>query len=141
MTIDGELPASILAVHDGDRLTCPNPITYELSAKIVRQSLLVEGRVRTQVECQCDRCLTQYTQAIENSAICHYCEIPDDKIVDLTEEIREDIIVEVPPKFLCSPRCAGICPSCGANLNTERCHCAAPQAGADDWHPLDQLTL
>jgi uncharacterized protein len=35
----------------------------------------------------------------------------------------EQVYLEIPMKPLCSPECRGLCPRCGANLNTETCAC------------------
>ena len=43
--------------------------------------------------------------------------------VDLTEDIRQEIILDLPVKILCQEDCKGLCPNCGANLNKEKCQC------------------
>ena len=44
-------------------------------------------------------------------------------ILDLSEVLRQAILLALPLTPLCSPDCAGLCPTCGANLNTESCTC------------------
>ncbi|MGC8845244.1 MAG: YceD family protein [Candidatus Hydrogenedens sp.] len=43
--------------------------------------------------------------------------------IDLTPYIWEELVLDMPYKFLCSERCAGLCPICGTNLNHETCSC------------------
>ncbi len=43
--------------------------------------------------------------------------------MDLTDEVREAILIDIPIQHLCSPACLGLCPSCGVNRNTESCAC------------------
>lgn len=43
--------------------------------------------------------------------------------VDLTEDMREAMIVCFPGYPVCSPDCKGLCPKCGENLNTSVCTC------------------
>jgi len=43
--------------------------------------------------------------------------------VDVLDLLREQILLDLPPKPLCSEDCRGICPDCGAQLNTEACRC------------------
>ena len=43
--------------------------------------------------------------------------------LDLDELLTEDLLLDVPSKFLCSPDCKGLCPSCGKNLNHGDCDC------------------
>jgi uncharacterized protein len=42
---------------------------------------------------------------------------------DPDEDLRELLLLEAPTVFLCSKTCKGLCPGCGANLNTESCSC------------------
>ncbi|MBQ9406142.1 MAG: DUF177 domain-containing protein, partial [Desulfovibrio sp.] len=65
--------------------------------------------------------------------------------IDLTEEVREDILLSFPQSFHCSEDCKGICPTCGKNLNEGPCGCGKQ---ADDdakennpWSVLDNLKL
>ncbi len=43
------------------------------------------------------------------------------KSFDVSELLREDIILSMPSRFLCKPECRGLCPVCGANLNVGDC--------------------
>jgi uncharacterized protein len=43
--------------------------------------------------------------------------------VALAPLIAEQVVLNLPMKPLCRPDCAGLCPSCGADRNTERCDC------------------
>jgi uncharacterized protein len=36
----------------------------------------------------------------------------------------EQLQLNIPMKPLCRPDCAGLCPTCGADLNQTRCACA-----------------
>lgn len=47
------------------------------------------------------------------------------------EAFRELIMAELPPLPLCRPDCRGLCPRCGANLNTEVCTCSPEEKEAD----------
>lgn len=43
--------------------------------------------------------------------------------LDVTEAIRQALVSETPLVPLCGPECAGICPECGNNRNTNPCEC------------------
>jgi uncharacterized protein len=43
--------------------------------------------------------------------------------LDLTPMLREQIILAAPMQPLCKEDCAGLCPTCGQNLNDRRCAC------------------
>jgi uncharacterized metal-binding protein YceD (DUF177 family) len=42
-------------------------------------------------------------------------------VVDITEDVRQEIILAYPMIPLCDPACKGLCRSCGANLNRVSC--------------------
>ena len=46
----------------------------------------------------------------------------DDKI-DLGQLMREQFLLSLPMKPLCSDACRGLCPVCGTNLNRGSCDC------------------
>ena len=50
-------------------------------------------------------------------------EVPEDGEVDLRPLLLEQIQLNVPMKPLCTAACAGLCPTCGANLNAGACGC------------------
>ena len=47
--------------------------------------------------------------------------------LDLSELVRQMLILAVPPRSLCRPECQGLCPHCGADLNRRQCACAEQQ--------------
>jgi uncharacterized protein len=57
--------------------------------------------------------------------------------VSLDQYIIENLIVNVPMKFLCKEDCKGLCPQCGVNRNKESCKCA--DAGDPRWDALRKL--
>jgi len=44
----------------------------------------------------------------------------------LEDVLREQVLLAVPIKVVCSDECKGLCPRCGRNLNHEDCTCAEP---------------
>lgn len=48
----------------------------------------------------------------------------DGQFVDLTDELRQVLLVEVSWHPVCRPDCRGLCPHCGANRNGVECGCA-----------------
>ena len=50
----------------------------------------------------------------------------DGDVIDLPELIREQLLLSLPAKPLCSEDCKGLCPGCGVDLNHEECTCDGP---------------
>lgn len=55
--------------------------------------------------------------------------------IDISEMLRQEIILHFPPVSVCSKSCKGLCSSCGTNLNEEKCECKPTQ----DLKPLSIL--
>ena len=49
--------------------------------------------------------------------------IIEDGFLDIDEQLREQLEMEFPMRFLCREDCKGLCPKCGKNLNEGECDC------------------
>ena len=139
--IKGSLSPEIVDVPINDHLNLPYPVDYDLNISIVQASALISGRVYSTIRCQCDRCLSDFEKFLENPNICHYLPVTEDKTIDLTDEIREDMLIVFPQKLLCSKDCLGLCCFCGQNLNQKQCKCSDKTSDAGTWDQLDELRL
>lgn len=82
----------------------------------------------------CDRCARRIDRrydfsfshtlvpSLENEDDDRFIEVHNEQL-NLDELIREDILLELPTKFLCREDCRGICPTCGKNRNDGPCGC------------------
>jgi uncharacterized protein len=64
--------------------------------------------------------------------------IDESHVLDLSEVMRQYTLLTMPVKPLCRPDCAGICPSCGHNLNQSPCQCPS-HAYDQRWSALIHL--
>ena len=110
--LEGSEPASFWALPENDTYTPETPVFYELTVKSVAGSILVTGRVSGRVSAACGRCLQALEMEISNDAVELYYakdEIREEEL-DITEEIREELLIELPMNPLCSSDCKGLCP-------------------------------
>lgn len=63
--------------------------------------------------------------------------IDDHHHVDMTEPIRQALVLQEPMRPLCREACAGLCDTCGADLNDGGCACSA--ALDSRWSTLSAL--
>ena len=134
--------------------TLLEPVTGELSLVGTGRTVSLTGRVRTTVRLVCGACLLPFAQSLE-SAIHEAFEavrepapqtgtargeaalgaddfvvpIGPDEIVDLTEIVRQHLLLTLPIAPRCRDDCRGLCPTCGADLNAG--HCACPRDSVD----------
>ncbi len=107
-----------------------------ISGKIVSRAGIVESQLSCKVEYIgfCDRCLAETVEnytfginrtivvSLENEENDDIAVVPDMQL-DLEDFCYPDIVMSLPTKILCKDDCRGLCPECGANLNTETCGC------------------
>ena len=60
------------------------------------------------------------------------------QMLDLSDVLRQYLLTDEPLKTLCRRDCRGLCPECGADLNTEKCRCDQP-AIDPRWGALAEL--
>ncbi len=53
--------------------------------------------------------------------------IIEDGFLDMDEQLREQLEMEFPIRFLCRDDCKGLCPKCGQNLNERQCNCVTKE--------------
>ena len=118
----------------------------------------VSGRVTTRVQAECDRCLKSIELPIDSYFKLEYVTAEDyraQQAVELTEEdldlsvfdgeaididelVKEEVLLAVPDHVLCEDSCKGICPVCGANMNSVDCGCEAREIDPR-WAGLKKL--
>ncbi|WP_370327284.1 DUF177 domain-containing protein [Euzebya sp.] len=63
-----------------------------------------------------------------------------DGVIDIDPAIRDALAQVTPAAPKCRPDCAGLCPTCGANLNTTTCDCV-DEVVDDRWAALADLEI
>lgn len=139
-----------------------SPLKVEAQAEL-RQALdeiRVTGHFTVDLELDCDKCLTPYRWPIAADFDLLYMPesediqpeeagLKDDEAViafyqgaglELEELLREQVLLALPMRRVCREDCAGLCPTCGENLNDRECDC--PPVIADPrWTALKDLKL
>lgn len=103
----------------------PQP-PFEVEAFVTKseKELIVKADIRCPLRCVCARCLEDFTLPVATGAIFTYQVEPSD-VVDITDEVRQEILLAYPMIPVCKPDCKGLCAACGQNLNTAACRHAA----------------
>ena len=109
--------------------------------------------VEVKVEFECEKCLKGFTEKISVEAeerqflseAPEKTEDPNDLFIidmkhyqiDLTEPLRQEIILHFPSIRVCSSGCLGICQVCGKDRNKTKCECKEQPSNANK--PLAKL--
>jgi uncharacterized protein len=138
---------------DWEGVSFGDGIDLELDIVRMGDNLQVDGHFACSIRATCDRCLQELDRELsgrfrvlgrrgddqtheladQDGIVFH-----EGSILEMSEEIREAVLLEVPMQLVCSEGCRGLCPACGADLNQGECGC---DRGAIDprWAALDQL--
>jgi uncharacterized protein len=110
-------------------------------------TVFVKAVTSVESEFECGRCLEQVFMKLEAVTQVQYSPLPKiayeqieaigigyyiDEYIDLSDEIRESLLLELPMTVLCSEDCEGLCPQCGQNLNRVKCDCIKPEVLNDN---------
>ena len=114
------------------------PVSADITVRNRAGVAGLEADVGLDYYCECDRCLKplkkhfvfQFSHIliaeIREDESDDYIQAPDYKL-DTVSLLRDDILLELPSKFLCKESCKGLCPKCGKNLNEGECSCSTKE--------------
>lgn len=107
-------------------------INLEGVAESVHEGILVKANISTKWLGECVRCLSPASGDLKVSVIELFEEKAepegdtypfDGDVVDLSEMIKDNLVLELPLVPLCNKDCRGLCQHCGQNLNLASCDC------------------
>ncbi len=137
----GDEPSSILQVEDDPFIRSAGDVQYDLCGQVVSGELVMRGTLSVELELRCARCSEFFSTTVAVSDFLRAYSAPEGTdAVDITEDLREEILLHVSGFSVCSDECKGRCTQCGADLNKGPCGCT-PDEGPSAWSALDGLNL
>lgn len=115
------LPDEIGLAADGLNITAP--LAVKGNIRRVEDTAFVHVEVKTRCRFLCARCLEPVEKDISIKNDFDYLIEKGTEFFDVGEDIRQETILHLASRTLCSKDCKGICPGCGVNLNKEKCRC------------------
>lgn len=128
----------------------PGRVYADLRFERSGERITVRGEVRGVTRLECFRCLRDFELLLEVpfSVFAEqtarstrrdeielerddYMMFHDGRRLDLREQVREALLLELPIAPHCREDCQGLCPRCGANLNDGLCACGIPLGGPE----------
>ena len=138
---EGRDSGAIMQVENDPVVRKTGDVRYELYAQRVSDELVVRGTLAAELEMRCARCSEFFSTTVAVSDFLRAYPAPKSlDSVDITEDLREEILLNVPAFAVCSADCKGICPRCGVDLNKDSCACKTEE-GPTPWSALDNLSL
>ena len=131
-----------------------NQVVVDATVEKSGTQVFLSAEVVANASFECDRCLSPFLSPLRSSYRMYYLaegsadstinslELqivpPGFSVMDLHDDVRQTVLLSVPFKLLCSERCKGLCPHCGANCNLGSCNCKE-QAVDPRWEQLIRL--
>ena len=155
------------ALDLGEDLELKAPLRASGRAELVKESrgahqvvedIRLVGKLSAQIESRCARCLDPVANTVaEEFDLIYRPQGVDTRSEEasisraeteigyyqgagllLEDALKEQILLALPAKQICSERCKGLCPHCGRNLNTETCDCAGAVSDPR-WTALEDI--
>ena len=119
----------------------------------IDDQMILEASTISGVRFTCDRCGVDYQRNVESKYKMVYmftnvvdskqeADItylsPDTININITDDVRDYLILAVPMKKLCKEDCKGLCYKCGTDLNKGSCNCTKDETD-DRWNKLLEL--
>jgi uncharacterized protein len=109
---------AVIGVKDGAKLH------LDVRLESLHDGILVSGKVRTEAEGECVRCLIEVTLPVrvEFQEVFAYSfdeafdYMVQDNLVDLEPVVRDAVVLSLPFQPVCQEDCPGLCPECGVRL-------------------------
>jgi uncharacterized protein len=140
---------------DGDTAFA-EPVTGEITLTGTPGGVSLRGQVRAVADCVCGACLKRFTLPVvvevaedfgprtsqagspgatagpqgehELTAGDFLVPVGAGEMLDVTEVVRQHVLLALPLAPRCRDDCPGLCPRCGADLNDGPCGCAVDEA-------------
>lgn len=140
----------------------PVPEGITLSGRIERtgEDYLLRAALRGGFQTTCSRCLEPAVMAVDLTLTLSYVESDDAEssseddqedeegivqfqggVIDLSPQIRDELLLALPIGPLCREDCAGICPTCGRNRNLTPCDCEKRPNGTSKFGALAKFKI
>jgi uncharacterized protein len=115
-----------------------NKVSIKLNIFRQISKIYIKAFISTNVEIECGRCLEPVLIKLDAVSEVQYSPLPklvrdriddigigyySEEYIDISDETRESLILELPMTVLCCDDCKGLCPSCGKDLNSGTCDC------------------
>lgn len=121
--ISGHIPVETVGLAQDDPGYFTAPLDVQAKVSRVSDTVLAKTKVHGKYRSACARCLADVEQDWSGNFLFDFAVDKQTEAVELDEDIRQEVLLNLPPRVLCKEDCKGICPGCGADLNNETCKC------------------
>jgi len=106
--LEGEEPATILELND-PAVNPKGPLRWALDIGLSDGGLFATGKLAVDLDMQCVACLRRFTYPVRVEDFATQVILTGPETVDLTEQIREDTLLALPPYPHCDWNGQNVC--------------------------------
>lgn len=122
-----------------------SPLKVALEAAYFSERVIIKGEWEVNIIAECSRCLEKTFYSVKENFYEEFTHLQGSgeqdeglakeniekgdvfafkgEVLNLTEFLRQSILMALPLKVLCREDCKGLCVVCGRNRNKEQCNC------------------
>ena len=116
--------------YGGEEFAFPDGVQVEAEYRFDGKGVIVTGSFKAATPVACARCLKPLMHPVSLEFAEYYSRQPEEGMyafsgeeIDLAQMLGDNMILEMPMRFLCREDCRGLCPVCGKDLNEGACGC------------------
>lgn len=136
--VEGQESSKILDLHE-TTIQPLGDVEYALEVGLSGSGLFATGQIGVDLELECVKCLERFRYPLRVPDFACQLELTGSEAVDLTEPVREDILLALPPHPHCDWNGERVCPGVFHRTKTESA--ASLPEPPEVWGALDQLQL
>lgn len=141
-----------------EEVTAVEEVRLDLAIQHSGHEYFCQGKLQASYLVECSRCLASYEQSVTQQTDFIVCGVDqkqnlgdvddvedyvflkgNELVADVSEPVRQALVLSLGMKPLCSEECRGLCVKCGINLNEGECDCVHESIDPR-WKDLEKLS-
>jgi uncharacterized protein len=121
MELEESFPSDLIELTQKDAIKFFSPFEIKANITISDDEVSAKITAKSSFESVCSRCLESVKQDWTTEFTLTFDAREHAEFIEMDEDIRQELILNLPGRILCQADCKGLCIDCGINLNTQEC--------------------
>ncbi len=117
----GSMNPEVVGERKEDALRFIEPLTVKAHLERFESTVVVHIEVMGKYSSSCSRCLEIVEKNWKKDFDLDFEIERNMHSIEFEEDVRQEVILSLPRRVLCSESCKGLCFDCGVNLNHTQC--------------------
>jgi len=121
MDLDQSFPTESVGLTCEDDAWFIAPIAVKAQVHRAEDEIIVKVMAKSCYESFCARCLIEVKRDWAAEFTLYFDVEKQNEFIEMDEDIRQELVLNLPVRIVCREDCQGLCMECGANLNNQEC--------------------